>query len=183
MRLARAARAGAALALLAALAAAQTSPPPPPEAENLPPTAPGLAPYFDKPKINVCFCDQAPYIACQNETAPSTWTGYDVELFRRVMPYMGWTDSMIEWYAAPRPDAAALLLRPGSLLSTATSFLHALQEVHRVERDARGHRGTGSRDRPRREGGRVQRRARPGKPPRGQDPSGRQVHGAHDARG
>jgi hypothetical protein len=104
MILARAARSGVALALLAALAAAQTSPAPPPEAEpeDLPPTAPGLAPYFNKPKINVCFCDQFPYIACRNETAPSTWTGYDVELFRRVMPYMGWTDSVIEWYATPR---------------------------------------------------------------------------------
>jgi hypothetical protein len=137
MILARAARAGVALALLAALAAAQTSPSPEVEPENLPPTAEGLAPYYNKPKINVCFCEQAPNVACKNDTDPSTWTGYDVELFRRTMPYMGWKDSMIEWCAAtPRPDAVALLFRSGALLSTAISFLHALQEVHWMGRDA-----------------------------------------------
>ena len=134
MVLARAARAGVALALLAALAAAQSpSPPLEPEAEpvidpeNLPPTAPGLAPYFNKPKINVCFCEVLPYISCSNETAPSTWTGYDLELFKRAMPYMGWKDSMIEWCAARRaasPTAAHPTLSSPPPLP--------LQEVHHL---------------------------------------------------
>jgi hypothetical protein len=101
MRLARAARAGVALALLAALAAAQPSPSPEVVPENLPPTAPGLAPYFNKDKINVCFSEQRPYNYCKNDTDPATWTGYDIELFRRAMPYMGWKDSMIEWCVQP----------------------------------------------------------------------------------
>ena len=105
MPLARAARAGAALALLAALAAAQppapAAPPPAVEPDNLPTPAPGLAPYFNKEKFSVCVVNAPPYSSCSNESDPAGWTGYDVELFRRAMPYLGWKDSMIEW-CAPR---------------------------------------------------------------------------------
>jgi hypothetical protein len=98
------ARAGVALVLLAALAAAQSptppspTPPPPPkgEPEDLPLMAPGLAPYFNKPKFTACVINAPPYSSCGNTIASSAWTGYDIELFKRAMPYMGWTDLMVD---------------------------------------------------------------------------------------
>lgn len=60
-------------------------------------------PFFpNNTKITLCVSDWTPAVYCEimpyNETRnPDDFTGYEVELFRKIMPYMGWSDDIIDW--------------------------------------------------------------------------------------
>lgn len=53
--------------------------------------------HFTPKTLFPSLCPLQPAVYCKNATKPSDFTGYEVELFRKIMPYMGWTDEMIEW--------------------------------------------------------------------------------------
>lgn len=54
-------------------------------------------PWFpDKEKITVCTSEWTPAVKCDG-LDPLMWSGYEIELFKELMPFMGWTNDMIEW--------------------------------------------------------------------------------------
>ena len=58
---------------------------------------PDAVPFFgNKTVVKVCVSDWTPAVYCKNKTDTADYTGFEVELFRKVMPYLGWIDTMVE---------------------------------------------------------------------------------------
>jgi ABC-type amino acid transport substrate-binding protein len=54
-------------------------------------------PWFPgRDTITVCTSEWTPAVKCV-DLDPLDWTGYEIELFKNMMPLMGWTYDMIEW--------------------------------------------------------------------------------------
>lgn len=61
------------------------------------PAARGDVPWFPgRETITVCTSEWTPAVKCK-DLDPIDWSGYEIELFKNVMPLMGWTYDMIEW--------------------------------------------------------------------------------------
>ena len=61
----------------------------------------GKIPYFeDQSFIRVCASPWTSAVECDPDQGPEQWkqaTGYEIEVFRMTMPYIGWTDEMIQF--------------------------------------------------------------------------------------
>lgn len=55
-------------------------------------------PYWptNKTSINVCTSEYTPMVYCEGRD-PSGYSGYEIELFRKVQLILGWTDAMLNW--------------------------------------------------------------------------------------
>jgi hypothetical protein len=72
---------------------------------------PGVIPFFEnRTRIHVCSSPWTPMVECEINSTDSPaeqWrkaSGYEIELFKKMMPALGWTDEMIEfrcmdWYS------------------------------------------------------------------------------------
>lgn len=61
------------------------------------PASRGDVPWFPgREKITVCTSEWTPAVKCI-DLDPLDWSGYEIELFKNIMPLMGWTYDMIEW--------------------------------------------------------------------------------------
>lgn len=55
-------------------------------------------PYFeDKDVLTICTSEWTPSVICAGLDNPLQWSGYEIDLFRAVMPLMGWTYDMMEF--------------------------------------------------------------------------------------
>jgi hypothetical protein len=52
-------------------------------------------PYFNKTKIVVCTTPWTPAVECNQTTDPSTWTGFEIEVFKTTATRMGLTPEML----------------------------------------------------------------------------------------
>ncbi len=48
-----------------------------------------MVPYFNKSKIVVCTTPWTPAVECNTTTDPSTWTGFEIEIFKTTATRMG----------------------------------------------------------------------------------------------
>lgn len=61
------------------------------------PVALPLVPYLNTTKVTVCVSDWTPAVYCLDKEDPRDYSGFEVELFRRVISLLGWTEEMLEW--------------------------------------------------------------------------------------
>lgn len=77
--------------------AAAPAPTPAPEEEDASPAPVGSIPWFpNNTKLTVCTSEWTPAVRCVG-LDPVYWSGYEIDLFKAMMPLMGWTYDMIEW--------------------------------------------------------------------------------------
>jgi ABC-type amino acid transport substrate-binding protein len=73
------------------------------ESENGPALAyrEGAIPFFENQTvINVCSSPWTSAVECDTEEGPEQWStasGYEIEVFKKMMPILGWTDEMINF--------------------------------------------------------------------------------------
>ncbi|WPT13321.1 Glutamate receptor ionotropic, kainate 2 [Picochlorum sp. SENEW3] len=73
------------------------APAPAPEEEDVSPAPVGSIPWFpNNTKLRVCTSEWTPAVRCVG-LDPVYWSGYEIDLFKAMMPLMGWTYDMIEW--------------------------------------------------------------------------------------
>lgn len=62
-------------------------------------TAQTAIPYWEgnQTTINVCVTPYTPMVSCTNTSDPSLYSGYEVELAKRVFAIIGWRPSMLTW--------------------------------------------------------------------------------------
>ena len=68
-------------------------------------------PYFeDKNVLTVCTSEYTPSVFCAGLDNPLQWSGYEIDLFRAVMPLMGWTYDMLEFRCLDWDEMEDLLI-------------------------------------------------------------------------
>lgn len=69
-------------------------------------------PFFpDKEKITICTSEWSPGVKCLGLRDPLKWSGYEIQVFKALMPVMGWTYDMIEWRCLEWTEMEQLLLK------------------------------------------------------------------------
>lgn len=70
-----------------------------------------IIPYFeDKDIITICTSEWTPSVICAGLENPLQWSGYEIDLFRAVMPLMGWSYDMMEWRCLDWEEMEDLLI-------------------------------------------------------------------------
>ena len=95
-------------------------------------TADGAIPFFNETKkvIKVCTSSYTPMVYCEEATDPSTWSGYEVGLFRSVANILGWAENVTEWKCLTWEDMTTALHEPdGSCDVVAAGYSVSVDDI------------------------------------------------------
>jgi ABC-type amino acid transport substrate-binding protein len=68
-------------------------------------------PYFeDKKVLTVCASEWTPSVICAGLESPLKWSGFEIDLFRAVMPLMGWSYDMLDFRCLDWDEMEDLLI-------------------------------------------------------------------------